>query len=124
MCCSVSILREAAGVEESPGRRRGCRRPLQQPFPILVIQEVRAEAVLLVLTLRDRRSYPAYEVKIRDSGGEVVWSSTALQRAPEGFFTLELPRRFLPAGRYRIAVRGIDGDRPEPVATYGLEIEE
>jgi len=83
-----------------------------------------ADAILLVLTLRDRRSYRAYEVKIRDSGGGVVWSSTALQRAPEGFFTLELPRRFLPAGRYRIAVRGIDGDRPEPVATYGLEIEE
>ncbi len=87
-----------------------------------------ADGILLVLTLRDRRSYPVYEVEIYDSagtpGGTLVWSSTALERAAEGFFTLELPRGFLPAGRYRVALHGIGGDRRDRLAVYHLSLEQ
>ncbi len=102
-------------VPESEGGERIAGTTLQVPAT--------ADGVLLVLTLRDRRSFTAYEVEIQEPTGKVVWKSTALRRSSEGFFTMELPRDFLPADRYRITLRGVDGYQREPLAVYGLAIE-
>ncbi len=85
-----------------------------------------ADGALLVLTLVDPRSYPNYRIEIRDASApqtDPLWHSTDLQRSPEGIFTLEIRRGFLPAGRYQIEVRGLDEDRRELLATYLLAIE-
>lgn len=85
-----------------------------------------ADSVLLSLALLDPRSFPAYEVEIRERTepeSEVMWRSTGLARSREGVFTLEIPRGFLPAGRYRIAIRGLDAEVRELLATYDLILE-
>ncbi len=82
-----------------------------------------ADGIFLVLALHGRYSYTTYQVEIWGAGEEPVWSSTELRRSFEGIFTLELPRGFLPAGRYRITLRGVDGERRENLATYRLAIE-
>ena len=79
-----------------------------------------ADGLLVVLTLRDRRSYPVYEAEIQGPSGAVLWHSRRIQRAPEGFFTLELPRGFLPPGRSRILLWGIDGERRDALAVYPI----
>ncbi len=81
-----------------------------------------ARAVLLTLALVDPRSFPAYDVEIK-AGEELLWSSVEIRRSPEGLFTLEIPRGFLPSGRYRIKVRGRDGDERVLLATYGVHLE-
>ena len=102
-------------VPESEGGERADGTKLRIPAA--------ADGALLVLALRDRRSFAAYELAIQDPTGQVVWSSTALRRSSEGFFTLEWPRGFLPTNRYRLVITGIDGDRRLPLAIYALAIE-
>lgn len=82
-----------------------------------------ADGIVLSLALLERRSYSTYEIEIQDSTEEMVWSSTDLRRTSEGLFTLELPSGFLPAGKVRLVLRGIDGDRRDPLAVYNLAIE-
>ncbi len=81
-----------------------------------------ADGFFLVLTLRDPRRYPIYEARIEGPSGTELWSSAELERAEEGFFTLELPRGFLPPGRYRIVLSGVNGERRDRLAIYELAI--
>lgn len=81
-----------------------------------------AGGIFVVLALRGHRSYTTYEVEIRDANENPVWSSTEIRRSPEGIFTLGLPRGFLPTGRYRIVLRGGEGDSRETLAVYRLAI--
>ncbi len=85
-----------------------------------------ADGALLVLTLVDPRTHPGYRVEIRDASAppaDPIWDSSDLQRSAEGIFTIEIRRGFLPAGRYQIEVRGLDGDRSELLAAYLLALE-
>lgn len=78
--------------------------------------------VVLSLALVDPRSYPAYEIEIVAEDGATAWRSSDLHRGREGNFTVWIERDYLPAGSYRIEVRGLDGDRREPLATYRLTL--
>jgi hypothetical protein len=82
-----------------------------------------ADGVVLVLALLDPRVFPTYAVEIvAEASGATVFASRALQKNSEGTFTVELARDFLAAGTYRIDVRGIDGSRQQPLASYRLEL--
>lgn len=82
-----------------------------------------AQGVVLTLALLDSRTFPAYAIEvIAEATGDSVWQSRELRRSFEGIFTVQLPRRLLSAGTYRIGLRGIDGDREEPLASYRLEL--
>lgn len=81
------------------------------------------ERVLLLLNLADLRSFPEYLVEISGREGRELWSNRELRRSPDGNFTLEVHRRFLPAGEYRIALYGLEGEARTPMATYAMEIE-
>ena len=82
-----------------------------------------ADGAVLTLALLDPRTYPKYELSFEEpSAGGTTWETSELQRNPEGFFTLELPRGFLPAGHYAVRLRGIEGDRRDLLATYRVEL--
>ena len=61
-----------------------------------------SDRLVLILNLADVRSFPEYEAEILTAEGREVWRGGGLRRTPEGTFALEVPRRFLPVGSYRI----------------------
>ncbi|MCP4656634.1 MAG: hypothetical protein GY856_14570 [bacterium] len=81
------------------------------------------DRVLLLLNLADIRSFSGYFVEISDRDGRTLWSNREIRRSPDGNFTVGVHRRFLPAGRYRIALYGLEGEARTLVATYTMDIE-
>lgn len=82
-----------------------------------------ADRVLLLLNLAEMRSFPGYLVEISDRDGRALWQNREIQRSPDGNFTLGVPRRFLPAGKYGIALYGMEGEARTLLATYRMDIE-
>ncbi len=81
------------------------------------------EHLLLLLNLADLRSFASYRVTITAAGGGEVFSSRSPRRGPEGNFTLEVDRRLLPAGTYRITLHGVEATDEELLAEYALALE-
>lgn len=82
-----------------------------------------AEEVLLVLNLADLRRFPAYRAEILTAAdGRLLWAGDDLERSARGNFTLRLPLSFIPPGRYRIRLFGLDGGRREPLADYEIDL--
>lgn len=79
-----------------------------------------ADRLVLILNLVDIRSFPEYEVQIAVADGHEVWRGRELRRTPEGTFALEVSRRFLPSGSYRIRLFGIGPQGATPVAEYSF----
>lgn len=82
-----------------------------------------ADRVLLILNLADPATHPAYRIEILAQDGREVWSRAGVRRSADGTFALEVPRRLLPAGRYRIRLFGIAGGSEVPVAEYRVRID-
>ena len=82
-----------------------------------------ADRILLILNLADPATHPEYRIEITAQDGREVWSRAGVRRSADGTFALEVPRRFLPAGRYRIRLSGIAGGSELPVAEYLVRIE-
>ena len=82
-----------------------------------------AGRLLLILNLADPATHPSYRIEIRTQDGREVWSRAGVRRSADGTFALEVPRRLLPAGRYRIRLFGIEGGSELPVAEYAVRIE-
>lgn len=98
-------------VERAEGREEAVRVPAW------------ADHVLLLLNLADPSSHPEYRVEIEKADGTEVWSRDGVHRSEDGTFALEVPRRLLPAGIYRIRLSGLRGGAEEPVAEYGARVE-
>ncbi|HBL26052.1 MAG TPA: hypothetical protein DD490_04370 [Acidobacteria bacterium] len=82
-----------------------------------------ADRIVLILSLADPRTFPEYEVEIAAAADDrVVWHGTRLRRAQEGTLALELPRRFLAEGLYRIRLFGLRSEGRSPVAEYELRL--
>ena len=77
-----------------------------------------ASRLVLLLNLAAPRVFPEYEVEIVDAGGRTVWRRRGLRRSPDGTFAVEMPRRFLPPGDYRLRLGGLGPGGPEPVVEY------
>ncbi len=106
-------------ADQEPGERSGA-----VPAQTLEIGPS-SEGALIVLPFVESRSYPRYGVGIKDPSApedRAIWSSTALARGPQGIFTFELPRGFLPPGRYEIEVRGWTEGESEVLATYDVNL--
>lgn len=95
-------LREGAGTE-TPRLRQG-------------------GSAVLVLNLADLRPFSRYRIDIVGPDGRVLWSSEEPARSSRGNFTVELQPGFLPAGRYRVHLLGLEDGREELLAEYRLEI--
>jgi hypothetical protein len=107
----ADLVPQGETVERAEGREEAVRVPAW------------ADHVLLILNLADPSSYPEYRVEIEKADGAEVWSRDGVRRSADGTFALEVPRRLLPAGSYRIRLSGSRGGAEEPVAEYGARIE-
>jgi hypothetical protein len=74
--------------------------------------KVPADANVFTLILNTDRdlSYPHYEVAVSDQQGKSIWRRQGLHKdadAPVDYFTVQMTRRFLPAGQYHIKLYGL-----------------
>jgi len=74
--------------------------------------------LVLVLNLTHDPVLPVYAFRITAADGREVWRGEDLRPGADGALTLEVPRRLLPAGEYRIGLYG----NGAPVAEYTLRI--
>lgn len=85
-----------------------------------------ADRLVLVLDAPAVRPFPSYEAAIQAEGGSEVWRGGGLNRSPEGTLALEVPRRFLPAGSYRIHLSGTgstgEAAGPVPLTDFDLRL--
>jgi hypothetical protein len=81
------------------------------------------ERWILVLYLRDEPVLPAYEPRITAADGHEVWRGAEMRPSSDGTLLLEVPRRFLPAGEYRIGLYGTGEHGRSLVAEYSLRLQ-
>ncbi len=98
----------------------GGQRADEAPQP--EVASAAGEDLVLILHLLDPGLYTRYRVELMDPEGRTMWSTDALERSPEGDFTVLLPRRLLAAGDYRIRLHGMDGERADLLAEYDLRL--
>ncbi len=86
--------------------------------------ELPAGGERFVLILTPTEKPPSGEIvgRILNQDGRVVWRSRGVEPTDFGNFTLEVSRRFLPAGRYRIELLLRDAEQEEPLDAYEVEL--
>ncbi|MFY9819862.1 MAG: zf-HC2 domain-containing protein [Thermoanaerobaculia bacterium] len=65
--------------------------------------------------------YDQYQIEIRDPRGALVSTVRGIQKDPNGFYPVLLPRGALMPGTYTLHVFGVAGNRREPLETYTVE---
>jgi hypothetical protein len=80
--------------------------------------ELSQGSFLLILNLTDSREFPQYEAVIFDWSHNELWSTRKLERRAAGHFTLALPKQFLPTGRYRLTLYGIENGSRIELSSY------
>lgn len=80
-----------------------------------------ADDIVLLLNFAEPTTSTLFQIEILAEDGRLAWSSRGVRRSEEGTFAVAVPRRFLPAGVYRIRLSGL-GEVPEPVAEYAVRI--
>jgi anti-sigma factor RsiW len=81
-----------------------------------------ATVFTLVLNSTGQPSSPDYGLDILDQHGGVVWTGRGLHESPFATFTVAVPQRLLPAGRYRLTLYGLRGGRRDVIEDYGVVI--
>jgi hypothetical protein len=82
-----------------------------------------ASRVVLILAYNGPVSHPEYGIELARVDGRPIWSQRGLQPGPEGTFTVEVPRQWLPPGVYRIRLTGMGSAAEHEVARYELRVE-
>jgi hypothetical protein len=81
-----------------------------------------ANLFAVVLNVAGQHSYSDYGLEIADERGKRIWQERGLKKSPYNTFTLALPRRLVPAGRYEIKLFGMSGARRENVQVYAVRL--
>lgn len=78
---------------------------------------------LLILNVADTRGLTRFRAEIspENEPHHLLWASDGLERSPAGRFTVSLPASFLPAGRYRVRLLGLNETTREVLAEYRLD---
>jgi len=84
-----------------------------------------ASYLFVILTVADLRSFPEYRLEIlsKDSR-KPIWATTGLHKTGATEVSVALPRALLPAGDYRLYLRGVKGGKTEQVGEYEMRIAE
>ncbi len=76
-----------------------------------------------VLNVTGQPSFTNYSLKITNQRGQTMWQGAGLRKSPDNTFTLALPSRLLPAGRYQLKLYGTKPPQHEPVAVYAVQVQ-
>lgn len=77
------------------------------------------DTYLLVAPIVGLDRYDRYRVDLL-SGTRTIWRSESLPAPENDAFAIVVPRSLLPAGRYEIALYGINGTTDQSIATYSI----
>jgi len=82
------------------------------------------DRLLLILDATDLPVRSGYEAEIADdrAAGPALWTGRGLVRSGENNFTLELPPRFLPPGKYQVRLFGLEAGQRQRLADFPLKI--
>jgi hypothetical protein len=85
---------------------------------------VPAGANLITVILNTTAEYEDrdYSVDVLDQSGTRIWQGERLRKTAFGNFTLMVPRRFLPEGRYRIQLRGVGSGQATVIEQYAVRV--
>jgi anti-sigma factor RsiW len=81
-----------------------------------------ANLITLILNIAAEHEYRDYSVDVLDQSGTRIWQGERLRKTAFGNFTLMVPRRFLPEGRYRIQLRGVGGGQATVIEQYVVRV--
>ncbi len=78
----------------------------------------------LVPVLSDERPFDSYRVELsRLEPRRSLWSMRGVRRTDDGTLFIIVPRSFLGAGQYRLAIFGSKGAREEHINDYTIKVE-
>lgn len=97
--------------------------PLRGPEPTARVPEW-ADRAILLLSLRPGQQHEAYRVDVVGPEGRLLVSDLPVQRAPDGYLAVDVPRDLLEPGELRLELSGSAGGRWERVAEYRVELAE
>ncbi|HEX4965310.1 MAG TPA: zf-HC2 domain-containing protein [Thermoanaerobaculia bacterium] len=80
-----------------------------------------ASPPVLALVTSGTGVYDEYQIEVRDERGVLVTTAPGIQKDPNGFYPVLLPRGTLKPGTYRLHVFGVAGSRREPLETYTIQ---
>ena len=87
-----------------------------------VTAPVGANIFALILHVSDAPSFPDYALEVIDGSGRRLMRAQSLRKSQLNTFTVALPRRLLPAGRYRLKLYGLRSGHGEVVAEYQIRL--
>jgi len=86
-----------------------------------VTAPVGANIFTLILHVADGPSFPDYALEVIDGRGRPLMRAQSLRKSQLNTFTVALPRRLLPAGRYRLKLYGLRSGHGELVGELVAE---
>src|SRR5262245_13279906 len=86
-----------------------------------VTAPVGANIFTLILHVADGPSFPDYALEVIDGRGRPLMRAQSLRKSQLNTFTVALPRRLLPAGRYRLKLYGLRSGHGELVGEVVAE---
>ena len=100
---------------------RGFARTERQPEAPIELA-AGSERFVLILNPSEKTSLAGHRAKVFDRDDRLVWSSDGLAPTAFGNFTLELSRRFLAEGHYRIDLFSLEGDSETLLDSYEIDL--
>ena len=76
----------------------------------------------IVLYVSDSTNYERYDIEIRGADEVVIWRAEGLRRSGFDTFTIGLPARMFPAGKYHLMLIGHTGNESRTVQRYDIQI--
>lgn len=104
-----------------PDGRRGGGPAGEAPTPL----SAGSSDFVLAPALINAPLYAGYEVELLDLAAtppRPIYTATGVERHTDNTLTIFVPRTFLPSGRYRLVVYGLEPSRRDPLATYTIRI--
>ncbi|MEP7337891.1 MAG: hypothetical protein ABI977_09105 [Acidobacteriota bacterium] len=89
----------------------------------LVVLPAGASLFTCVLNVTGQPSFSNYALEITDQQGQMVWRGEGLHKSPDNTFTVVLPSRLLPTGKYHLKLYGLRQQQPKLIEAYALQLQ-
>jgi len=77
---------------------------------------------VLQLSLISQPAFPDYRVTILDASARILWTGRGMHRRSDDTFAMRVSRAWLPPGKYRVVVDGLDGARTQELGRYDFVV--
>lgn len=102
---------------------QGSSRAQSQDAPATIEVPSGANLFTLILNVAGEAWHSSYALEISNQRGATVWRGRGLHKSPYNTFTVALPRRSFPTGRYRIKLYGLRDGQRQLVEDYAVRVQ-